>query len=582
MPPDTPTSQTAQNIFRRLGTKVFAYIRSHKILSVVIGGVMILGIVGMVFLLKPKEPEIITNTALRGDLVQTVEAVGTIISEKDLGLLFPISGIVSQVLVKEGDHVKAGQKLAYLRAGNLAAQVSAAAARLQAAEASLQQLLEGARPEDIAIAEAEVENKRSALQAERVRLAAAEQKLSLLEEEADTSLAGYITTAESTVSEHLATIEIALGAVDDVLTNPDVADGIIRMGSPQYLSPQEVDSAVSAARAVRVIGKESALEALKKARSAASGAAAYVQSVFTFVANLTTSNALTTSERETHKTTIATQRSNVQSSLSSLDAETKALQDASANFDTKIATEESAIASAQGNILTYESALRIQEATLALKKAPPRQTDIAAEQARVREARAELGRVNASYADTILTAPIEGTITKVNLKAGESLSTSFETDAAITMLGASPYRVEMYVAEIDIPKVALTQTGSIELDAFRGTPFPLIVNEIDPVSTDRDGVPKYRVKLDFPIVPEDLRVGMTGDAKIFTGLRKDVVSVPLRAVLESDDETSYVRILKDDGKIEERTVSTGMEGEGGNIEVVGVREGETVIVLVKE
>jgi hypothetical protein len=40
--------------------------------------------------------------------------------------------------------------------------------------------------------------------------------------------------------------------------------------------------------------------------------------------------------------------------------------------------------------------------------------------------------------------------------------------------------------------------------------------------------------------------------------------------------------LKDDGKIEERTVSTGMEGEGGNIEVVGVREGETVIVLVKE
>ena len=45
-----------------------------------------------------------------------------------------------------------------------------------------------------------------------------------------------------------------------------------------------------------------------------------------------------------------------------------------------------------------------------------------------------------------------------------------------------------------------------------------------------------------------------------------------------------VRVLAkvDDQKYEERVVTTGMEGEGGNIEVTGVKEGETVIVLIKQ
>jgi hypothetical protein len=52
-------------------------------------------------------------------------------------------------------------------------------------------------------------------------------------------------------------------------------------------------------------------------------------------------------------------------------------------------------------------------------------------------------------------------------------------------------------------------------------------------------------------------------------------------VLERNDGSEYVRVLVD-GEIEERDVQTGMEGEGSTIEVLGVEEGETVIVLVKE
>ena len=189
-----------------------------------------------------------------------------------------------------------------------------------------------------------------------------------------------------------------------------------------------------------------------------------------------------------------------------------------------------------------------------------------------------LARASADYANTILTAPINGRITKVAVKPGEFTP----VEAAVTMLGDSPFQVEMYVSEIDVPKLQTTQSGSVELDAFRGTNFQLRVSEVDTAATDRDGVPKYRVRLDFRYPHDELKIGMTGDARIVTGSVQNVVSVPLRAVLEADDGSSYVRILNEDGTIEERTVVTGLEGEGGNIEVKGVEEGETVIVLEKK
>jgi multidrug efflux pump subunit AcrA (membrane-fusion protein) len=65
-------------------------------------------------------------------------------------------------------------------------------------------------------------------------------------------------------------------------------------------------------------------------------------------------------------------------------------------------------------------------------------------------------------------------------------------------------------------------------------------------------------------------------------MRANVVSVPLRAVIEKNG-TEVVRVLKGDGKTyDEKPVTTGMEGEGGNIEVTGVGSGTTVIVLIKE
>jgi HlyD family secretion protein len=72
-------------------------------------------------------------------------------------LSLPTSGIVSQVLVSEGEQVEAGQMLVQLQSAQQAAGVAQAEAGLHRAQAALDELKAGPRPEEIAVAQAAVE-----------------------------------------------------------------------------------------------------------------------------------------------------------------------------------------------------------------------------------------------------------------------------------------------------------------------------------------------------------------------------------------------------------------------------------------
>jgi HlyD family secretion protein len=562
--------------------------------------VAVLAIGGIVAAMsKPAQPEYITADAKKMDLTQTVEAVGTVISEHDLKLQFPMSGIIASINVKEGQKVKAGQTLASVRGGNYAADIASASAQVRSAEAQLQALLEGSRPEDIAITEADVANKQSALNAAKATLenaktalVSSQSQLDALKAEALTSLAGSVSTAKTSASQELVDTENALQTITDVFNNNDVQDAVIKSNVGSYndlISAQQksiADVRLLNSKVSMVQDFEAALAMMDQVNLVIGNASRVLDKAYSVVAGLQSTSSFSTSAQEGYKTTLATQRSVVQSSLSSIESAAKSLRDAAATYTTRISTQQAAVTSAQStidransDILTYQTSLQITQAQLQLKKAGARKTDIDAQQAVVRQMRAALARASANYSNTLLTAPISGTVTKVNLKLGESSPVG----TAIEMLGDSPFRIEMYTSEIDIPKVQLAQSGSIELDAFRGTHFKLRVSEIDKSATDKDGVSKYRVKLDFNYPHSELKIGMTGDAEIITGQRQNVMSVPRRSVIENDSGEPIVRVLKADKTVEERPVTMGMEGESGDVEIVsGLSEGETVIVLEKK
>src|SRR6266498_2964550 len=83
-------------------------------------------------------PTVATTTVTRGSVVATVAGSGTVAPAQALDLSFQTSGTVTQVLVKDGDLVKANQPLAQLDTRDLELQVASAQTALRQAELDLQ------------------------------------------------------------------------------------------------------------------------------------------------------------------------------------------------------------------------------------------------------------------------------------------------------------------------------------------------------------------------------------------------------------------------------------------------------------
>ncbi len=112
------------------------------------------------------------------DVVEVVVATGRVRALVQSEVGSETGGVVSEVLVREGDVVQAGQLVARLRREELLEQWNAARAAVETARRELQQASRGSLAEEIARARAELEQ---AEQVGRARLEAALQRLRQLE-----------------------------------------------------------------------------------------------------------------------------------------------------------------------------------------------------------------------------------------------------------------------------------------------------------------------------------------------------------------------------------------------------------------
>ncbi|KAM3114866.1 efflux RND transporter periplasmic adaptor subunit [Phormidesmis sp. 146-33] len=97
-----------------------------------------------------------TATAERLTVPVTISANGTVQPERSVNMSPKNSGVLKQLLVKEGDRVTAGQVLAYMDSSNLQGQQTQAQAQLASAQANLDKLLAGNRPQEVAQAQAQL------------------------------------------------------------------------------------------------------------------------------------------------------------------------------------------------------------------------------------------------------------------------------------------------------------------------------------------------------------------------------------------------------------------------------------------
>jgi len=111
----------------------------------------------------PSEPTLATATVQHGDIVVSVDGMGTLLPSTETKLSFKVGGYVSEVLAEVGDQVSAGDVIARLETDDLQTALLEADIRLRLARISLDELLEEPGEAEVADAEAALASVQDAL-----------------------------------------------------------------------------------------------------------------------------------------------------------------------------------------------------------------------------------------------------------------------------------------------------------------------------------------------------------------------------------------------------------------------------------
>lgn len=521
-----------------------------------------------------QESNYVTAQATVEDLEQTVEVTGSVESADDIDLNFSGIGTLAVLSVEVGDEVKAGTRLAALSAGDVASQVNNARAALDLARSDLDKLLAGASDQDIEVTEKEIASAQATYQS-------AQDKLENLKQTREQEIANLRDTGLNTLNNKYFVAQYSLDVVYDAIMDAE-ADGFLYVSNVTTLSNAKANynksiQMYTQAKTFIDIANETKAEAdvltaLDYFQDTLEQVSATLTNTFDVMLVTVINTEYTETVVSAFKTSISTQSTAISTAISSVQTDAGNLRSQSLYYQTQIIN-------AQNDINSSLAALNLVEAKLALKKEPPRDFDIAAKQAQVRQAEATLSRYLSDLSDTVINAPVDGIVTKINFDVGETTSSA---KPVISMIGISSMQIEVDVPESDITKLKIGDDVSISLDAFSSDEeFHGTVTFIDPAATVIEGVTYYSIKVSFNDKDERIKSGMTADLTIHTARKDGVLVIPSRAVIYRENK-KYIQYIDVSGQLAEKEIETGLRGDGGMIEVVsGLQEGEEVVTYIK-
>ncbi|MFA5942224.1 MAG: efflux RND transporter periplasmic adaptor subunit [Candidatus Paceibacterota bacterium] len=460
----------------------------------------------------------------RGSLTEIVSVTGNTTPVESSSLGFGASGIVRGVYAKVGDTVYAGSVLASLDVGDLRAQLAGAQATVDAEIAALHKLQAGATAEAVAVSKAQ--------------LAVAEQSLDNSYTSVSTTLADAYAKANDAVRNQLSSF----------FTNAETADPQMTFSISNFIvQNQFIQERVRASEALNVW--KTTLTTLPTDHAgldlALSQAATHLGAVRSLLSTAVVVSAETT----------AAYRTDAMDGLTEVNTALSALN-----------TVKQSIAAGRANVAQLRAQLNATTAS-----ATPQ--DIEAEQARVKQAEANVSSIAAKLQNAQIVAPQNGVITQFDAKVGQvaSLGTPL-----ISLISASAYEVHAGIPETDIGKVAIGNKVSLSFDAFPGETFSGTIFYIDPAETITQGVVDYKIKISFDTADPRMKSGLTANLDVQTRQKDGVLVLPQYAILENDAGT-FVQMLQDT-RVIDVPVTLGLQDQNGNVEITsGVAEGDQVL-----
>jgi len=221
--------------------------------------------------------------------------------------------------------------------------------------------------------------------------------------------------------------------------------------------------------------------------------------------------------------------------------------------------------------------------TLDLSVLGPRKEEIDQIRGQIDQARGALDYAQTQLDNTIIKAPITGTILDRNVEKGEFITTGFVGDKGakgyiVTMADLNDLQVELDIPQSDFPKLGERQKGTITTDAYPDKKYQGYVQQVSPEADRAKATVQVKVKVNNP--DGLLRPDMNATVNFYNDAaqqgssenEKQVIVIPQNALQNG----SVFVVVK--GHARKVTVQTGGTSSNGVLIESGLIGGEQLIV----
>ena len=202
----------------------------------------------------------------------------------------------------------------------------------------------------------------------------------------------------------------------------------------------------------------------------------------------------------------------------------------------------------------------------------------------------EVQRAQTNLGYATITSPIDGVVLSKSVEEGQTVAASFSTPELFTIAqDLTNMQVVADVDEADIGDVKNGERVTFTVDAYPDDTFEGTVTQVRQEATTTNNVVTYEVVISAPNADLKLKPGLTANVTIFTAERKNVLSVPSKALryTPTKETVGKMKIVDCNGKnkvwtldgnrIVAHSVNIGMT-DGTHTEILsGITSGTPVI-----
>lgn len=193
----------------------------------------------------------------------------------------------------------------------------------------------------------------------------------------------------------------------------------------------------------------------------------------------------------------------------------------------------------------------------------------------------ELNNKRKDLEECQIVSPIDGTITRVNIKLGRFADDTDDDKPMFVVENIDQLEMDILVSEYDIGKIEIGQTATITADILKGETVEGIVDRISPTGEEKASSTERVIPTTVRITGDakGLIAGINAKAEILISESNDTLILPLECLQQNEDGTISVLRVNSENKIEVIPVTTGVENDL-NVEVFSdmLQEGDNIVV----